>query len=114
MRKSLQPHVSRLQPYVLQVPLFANPASFARPPGQRIWLDEARPMSSVRCVRALHCVSPYCVSHMLHHAVHHTAHQAVRHLAGEARGGAAGAAVVHLLRGVPRRHRARPQDQLPR
>ena len=26
---------------VLQVPLFANPASFARPVGQKIWLDEA-------------------------------------------------------------------------
>lgn len=63
MRKSLQPHVSRLQPYVLQVPLFANPASFARPPGQKIWLDEVRPMSSyaytadvVSALRALHCI----------------------------------------------------------
>ena len=48
---------------VLQVPLFANPASFARPPGQKIWLDEVRPMSSyaytadvVSALRALHCI----------------------------------------------------------
>ena len=48
---------------VLQVPLFANPASFARPPGQKIWLDEVRPMPSytytadvVSALRALHCI----------------------------------------------------------
>ena len=30
------------------MPLLANPASFARPPGQKIWLDEARLVAALQ------------------------------------------------------------------